>query len=792
MNARRVVITGVGVRCAGAADATQFWDNIRAGRSTVVPVTGIHIGDSECRVGGQVTDLDDDGTEEDYRVTRLLRAAMRDALSKSGFCEGPAELDRTRTGLAIGYCQFPSAGPRLSELMCSNVARVAAEHGFSGPRIALSTACSSGSAALAVGAERICAGEADVMFCGGADELLGASWLGFTYLQALSSTGTSAPYSQSTGLLLGEGAAIIVLEAEEHAVKRGAAPLADLAGWGSSADAYHITTPDPSGRGAVLAMSRALDRAGLTADDVDYVCGHGTGTKANDTMEIKAHRAVFGSRAAAVPLSSIKPMIGHTLGAAGAIEAAACVFALQDQLLPPTINFSPARPPDLDFVPDRSRPAEIDVVMSNNYAFGGDNMSVILTRPGRCRPAAPPVAREVCITGVGAAGPIGIGYDQWRDALLAGKSGIAPVRQLGPDSLGIQLAGELPELSARGVTTPAYWRQLDPLSRLALSVVRQAWDDAKLRLTPGERNRTALVFATASGPMSAVTRFTDSITFANPNPAMFPNIVLTAAPGHICNALGLRGPRISFASGGVATVDAIAHAAMLVGRGEADYAIVVAAEELTRLQLMTPVPGRNYVADTRAVPFQLGSPGVNVGAAGVAFLIEPAEHARGRGAHSYGSVLGTAVSADAVTTIEAAAERDPKGNRWRDVLAKALRQAAVAPADVGYVAAAANGAIKLDSLETGVLSSVFGTSIPVSAPKSAVGETMGASAGVGVIACLAALEKGVAPPTADLTDPVGSHRVRHVLDMSVEITGTVAVANAVSVDGSYGAVVIGL
>jgi 3-oxoacyl-[acyl-carrier-protein] synthase II len=791
MNSIRVVITGVGVRCAGAADAEQFRANVRAGYCGVGPVTGINFGTSECHVGGQVNDLEDSGTAADFRVTRLLRIAMRGALHGSGFGPDLTGLDRTRAGLAVGYCQFPSAGVGMSELMCTNVARVATELGISGPRIALSTACGSGSASLAVGAERIAANEADVMFCGGADELLGASWLGFSYLQALSTTGASAPYSQSTGLLLGEGAAIVVLEAEDHARSRGAEVLAEFAGWGSSADAYHITSPDPAGRGAVLAMGRALDRAGLIADDVDYVCGHGTGTKANDTMEVKAHRAVFGPRAPRVPLSSIKPMIGHTLGAAGAIEAVACVFALQDQMLPPTINFAADHQSDLDFVPNTSRKADIDVVMSNSYAFGGDNMSVIFTRPGRHHSPPSPPAREVCITGVGCAGAIGIGYPQWRDALLAGTSGIAPAKQLGADGLGIELAGELPELSARGVTTPAYWRQLDPLSRLVLSVVRQAWDDARLHLTAPERNRTAVVFATASGPMSAVTRFTDSITFENPNPAMFPNIVLTAAPGHVCNALGLRGPRITFASGGVAAVHAIEHAASLISRGEADHAIVVAADELTRLQLLTPIPGREYVSSARAVPFQASSPGVNVGAAGVALILESTDQARTRGARSYGRVLGTAVGGNAEMSIEVAVEHDPRGERWRAVLCQALERAEILPEEVGYVAAAANGAIKLDSLETSVLSGIFGTKIPVSAPKAAVGETMGASAAVGIVACLAALEAGVAPPTADLTDPVGAHRVQHVLDMHVAVAGTAAVANAFSVDGNYGAVVIG-
>lgn len=778
-----IAVSGVGIRCAGSDDAVAFWKNIRDGRSTVGPVVGLDIDGCDCQVGGQITTLTAEG---DARVLQILVGAAEEALTESGL--DLAAVDPARVGLCLGQCQGSLADENSAHFMHEDVDALAAYFGVTGPRVVVSTACTAGAAALALAADRIASGEVDVMIAGGVDGLSSFTWRGFTSLQSLSPQGCAA-YSRSNGLVLGEGAGIFVLESMDRMLAQGRTPLAELLGWGFSADAHHITAPDPTGRGAVLAMQRAVARAGLELADIDYVCGHGTGTQANDHMEVKALRLAFGDRAPAVPLSSIKPSIGHTLGAAGAIEAAASIFALRDGVLPPTVNFAADVSSDLDFVPNVSRPADLEVVMSNNYAFGGNNSSLVFGRPGRparSAPAAP--KRAVWVTGIGLAGGLGMGYEAWREALYEGRTALEPFRTLQPKDSVLTIGAEFPALSPRGVTTPDEWRHLDPLSRLALTVARQAWQDAGLRrLPPAEGTNVALIYGSGTGPLSAIRRFQASVAEGNPSPGHFPNTVYPAAPGHVCKALALRGPTMTFTSGGLAGMHAIEYAAALVERGEVDRALVIAAEELTEWHLEAGGGQRSYLAPDLARPFQRGSKGANLGSAGVALVLEAAEVAQARQARRYGTILATAVGGDTGASMLP----HPRGLRWAAVLSQALDRAGVAAEDVGYVSAAANGAIELDSLETGVMSRVLGRPVAISATKAATGETLGAGAAVSLAAALMAVQTGMAPPTAGLDDPVGAGRVRHVIGGPVSLDGPIALVDAFSLGGNYGGIVVG-
>jgi 3-oxoacyl-[acyl-carrier-protein] synthase II len=780
-----VAVSGIGIRCAGGDDAATFWKYIREGRSAVGPVAGLDIDGCDCQIGGQIATLDVQG---DKRVKHILIGVADEALAESGLDLGT--VDPARVGVCLGQCQGSLADEGSAHFMHEDVDTLAAHFGVAGPRVVISTACTAGAAALALAADRIASGEVDVMIAGGVDALSAFTWRGFTSLQSLSPQGCAA-YSRSDGLVLGEGAGIFVLEALDRVLARGGAPVAQLLGWGFSADAHHITAPDPTGRGALLAMQRAVARAGVDFADIGYVCGHGTGTQANDHMEAKALRLAFGDRAPAVPLSSIKPIIGHTLGAAGAIEAAASVFALRDGILPPTVNFAADASSELDFVPNVARPAELDVVMSNNYAFGGNNSSLVFGHPAHpARPESPPAParRPVWVTGIGLAGALGMGYDAWREALYEGRTALAPFQTLQATDSGLGYGAEIPVLTSKGVTTPDEWRHLDPLSRLALTVARQAWQDAGLkRATLADGTNVALIYGSGTGPLSAIRRFQTSVAGGNPSPVHFPNTVYPAAPGHVCKALGLRGPTMTFTSGGLAGMHAIEYATALVARGEVDRAVVIAAEELTEWHLEAGGSQRAYMAPDLARPFQRGSKGANLGSAGVALVLESAEFAQARQARRYGTILGTAVGGDA----EARLLPHPRGLRWAAVLQQALDRAGVAAEDVGYVSAAANGSIELDSLETGVISRVLGRPVAISATKAAAGETLGPSAAVSLVAALMAVQTGMAPPTANLDDPVGASRVRHVLGAPTALEAPYALVDAFSLGGNYGGIVVG-
>jgi 3-oxoacyl-[acyl-carrier-protein] synthase II len=252
--------------------------------------------------------------------------------------------------------------------------------GTGGPHLASVNACSSGNHALAAGCDLVRRGEAEAMIVGGVDVLAQTEFTYFHNLRSLAAEHCQPFDRNRRGLMIGEGAGMLVVEPLERAAKRGARVYAEVKGYGLSADGFHVTSPDPSGAGAIRAMQAALRAAALSPDDIDYVSAHGTGTPANDRAEAVALRTVLGERAGRVPVSSVKSMIGHTMGAASAIESVVCCLALRDGIVPPTINYE--RPdPDcpIDCVPNAARPLALRAVMNNSFAFGGNNAVVVFT-----------------------------------------------------------------------------------------------------------------------------------------------------------------------------------------------------------------------------------------------------------------------------------------------------------------------------------------------------------------------------------------------------------------------------
>jgi 3-oxoacyl-[acyl-carrier-protein] synthase II len=250
-----------------------------------------------------------------------------------------------------------------------------------GPKTTFMTACSSGATAIGYARDLIRLGAAEVMVCGGTEPLCRITYSAFNALQAVDPDYCKPFDRHRRGLTLGEGAGILILESLDHARRRGAGIYAEVLGCGISCDANHMTAPDPEAAGAVSAMTAALADAGIPPADVDYINAHGTATPANDRMEIRGIKTVFGARARRIPVSSTKSMIGHTLGAAGAIEAVACMLAIEHQFIPPTIHHeTPDVDCDLDVVPGKARTAQVNTVLSNSFAFGGNNTALLFGR----------------------------------------------------------------------------------------------------------------------------------------------------------------------------------------------------------------------------------------------------------------------------------------------------------------------------------------------------------------------------------------------------------------------------
>jgi 3-oxoacyl-[acyl-carrier-protein] synthase II len=401
-----VVVTGLGVVTSIGIGREAFWRHLLEGQSGITPVRSFDTSRYQVHRGGEVSGFEPRRFVERLnpgeigRASQFAIAAARLALADAG---GGATADPLGTGVSIGTTSGePEWIERFDDLELSGArdrigpefmnrypchvlaAHVASEFGFRGPNLVIPTACAAGNYAVAHALDMIRAGEAEVMLAGGSDAFSRITYTGFARLGAIAPERVQPFDRRRKGTIPGEGAAVLVLEPLDRAAARGARIYAEVVGYGLSCDASHMTAPQ--GDGAARAMQAAMRDAGLRPDDISYVSAHGTGTPINDKVETAALKQAFGEAAFRVPVSSIKAMLGHTMGAASAIEAAACALAVYEDRVPPTINLEDPDPEcDLDYVAGRARELRVEAAMNNAYAFGGNNASVIFAKPGVAR-----------------------------------------------------------------------------------------------------------------------------------------------------------------------------------------------------------------------------------------------------------------------------------------------------------------------------------------------------------------------------------------------------------------------
>jgi 3-oxoacyl-[acyl-carrier-protein] synthase II len=410
MSDRRVVITGIGVVSPVGNDLETFWTSLKGGRSGIGPITAFDTEKFDCKIAGEVRDYDPTPfykTPKDVRrtdrYTQFAVGAAKMSLDDSGLDLSSIDLDRAGVmigsgvgGLATMETQVRQmlikgpdrTSPFMIPMMISNMASgfISMEHGLRGPNMAIVTACATANHCMGEAWRIIKFGDADVMLTGGSEAcVVPVGIAGFTAMRALSLRNNeperaSRPFDKDrNGFVMGEGAGVIILEEYEHAKKRGAKIYCELAGYGLTADAYHMSAPMPEGEGAARCMHMAMKHAKVNPEEVDYINAHGTSTPIGDICETKAVKHAFGARAKDMAVSSTKSMTGHLLGAAGAVEMAACVLALRDGILPPTINLDNPDPEcDLDYVPNKAREKKVKVAISNSFGFGGHNSSVLI------------------------------------------------------------------------------------------------------------------------------------------------------------------------------------------------------------------------------------------------------------------------------------------------------------------------------------------------------------------------------------------------------------------------------
>jgi len=392
----------MGVICSIGKNAEEFFQSLKDGRTGIGPITLYDTSKYPCKIGAEIRDYRPEeffkkkDLERFSRTDQFALIAAEEAVKASQICSYPSE--------EVGVCLGAGAGGMLEaeiyhrEILLKGksrpslilpfipsftASRVTERFGFSGPKVTVTTACSSSATSIGYGADLIRRGRSKAVLCGGSDALSELTFGGFNSLKVMDPSPCKPFDRRRAGMSLGEGAAVLILEDLEEATKREAEILAEFLGYGIGGEAYHITSPEPTGISEARIMKEAVEESGMTPLEVDCINAHGTGTPLNDKVETLSIKKAFGQKAHSIPVSSIKSMVGHCLGSAGAIEAVASVLSIIHQFIPPTINHQEGdNDCDLDYVPGKFRGAEVKVVLSNSFAFGGNCTSLIFGKYG--------------------------------------------------------------------------------------------------------------------------------------------------------------------------------------------------------------------------------------------------------------------------------------------------------------------------------------------------------------------------------------------------------------------------
>ena len=610
MSRRCAVVTGLGAITAAGCGVREVWDALRSGRTGLGPLTLFESPRNGRQLVGQVR-VDVDRLAGDARGSRsdkLAWIAAQEAIKQSGLVSPVGGSSADRMGVLLGSTVAGMLGTEkmLDRLLraqrrcfaparyheCASATDLCARRlGARGPTATFSTACSAGALAIATAAELIENGEADIILAGGADSLSRLTLNGFGSLLLLDPGGCRPFDAARAGISLGEGAAMLVLEAEETARARGAHILAGLSGWGASCDATHATAPHPQGDGAVAAMQRALALSRLSPPDIDYVSAHGTGTPDNDVMEARALRRVFGD--AVPPFASVKRFFGHTLAASGAIKAVVCVQALLEQAVPPNPGFENTDP-KIGLQPVREfQPRRLEHVLSNSFGFGGNNVVLVFSRHSEAGapayaslvsrvPSIPPTTARLAVVGAGLVSASGYTIADVRSALAAG--GVMPswLELAAPFPLGRMRGYTCGDFGATEAIPTAKRRRLGHLQQMALVAAKRSLPEGFPASVPPERVCAGI--GTGLGCLGETAAFVENMLINEeraPLAGRFTNSVHNACASQLAIELNLRGLNSTSTHREISFEAALWHCASELRQGSADFALAGAADELS-------------------------------------------------------------------------------------------------------------------------------------------------------------------------------------------------------------------
>ncbi len=696
----RVVVTGLGLVCALGEDSDKCWSAAVNGVTGIREVKSVNTDGCYANVGAEVLTASKDLSDEDYdRSSLLCIKAAGEALVDSGY--KVTEESSDRIGVIVGNCvggaasidkyftdELKNGGGNKADILKMPAAAIAnnvAKHfGLNGTTANIVNACAAGTISLSYAADLIRAGKADAFVAGGSDSFSSLAFAGFHALHALDENSCS-PFNRSSGITLGEGAGVLIIESYEHAKARGAKIYCEVLGSGVSSDAHHITAPDPEGKGQMLAISRAITNSGLTPNDIDYINAHGTGTAKNDEAEFLSLHTIFDGNDH-LSVSSTKSMTGHCLGAAGSIEAVLTVKAVCENAVPPTIGYTEEnlgalkeKAGAIDFVPNVKHEKTINYAASNSFAFGGNNASIIFAKEPREIPDRTNKDR-IFITGIGgliSKGRVEISSDDYK-------------------AHGIKMA---------------FYRKLDRFSQLQLLSGMQALADANITVSEENEKDIGIVVGTADGPMTEIVGFQKNVIengTASGSAFSFPNTVYNAAGGYFSIFAGIKGYNVTNANSIQAGLQSLCYAADVIRNG--DEKIMVAS-------------GTDENTDTTEYLYgKLGLLNGSLGEGSVSLILENENSANERGAKKYAELVGWAT---AHKSVEFGTVKGSE-SALKAAIENACKSAGIALKDIEAVCGFANGVPTVDDIEKNTYAELFGD-IPVVRVKDELGEARAAA-----------------------------------------------------------------
>ena len=719
---KRVVVTGLGLVCGLGNDVDSCWENAVNGVTGLDDVKAFSTENCYAHKGGEVDLANGELSGENYdRSSLLCIKAAAEAISDAAL--NLENEDSSRIGVILGSCVGGAASidkyytdeingsgsdsADIWKMSASAIANNVAKHfSLNGTTANIVNACAAGTMSIAYACDLIRAGKADAFVAGGSDSFSSLAFSGFHALHALDSDSCS-PFNRSSGITLGEGSGVLIVESYEQAKARGAKIYCDVLGSGVSSDAHHITAPRPDGMGQMAAIRRAVENSSLGFTDIDYINAHGTGTAKNDEAEFLSLHTLF-DESDSLSVSSTKSMTGHCLGAAGSIEAVFSVKSICDNVIPPTIGYTDEdfdklaeKAGKLDFVPNTKREKTVTNVMSNSFAFGGNNASIIFSK----NPAQLPEKEsdeKIYVTGIGKL--LGVPAEDEADGLRAQFSSA--------------------DFKAHGIKM-AFFRKLDRFSQLQLLSGVCALENAGITVDETNENNIGIVIGTADGPLKEIADFQINAIKNGVDKGSafaFPNTVYNAAGGYLSIFSGIRGYNATVANSVQAGLQSVCYAVDVIKSGEADVMLAAGTDENTNIE-SSLCQKLGIVGSGK--PFS--GEGIALGEGSVTLVLEKASAAKARNAEILAEIAGCATAHSSTEAFELSGSQEA----LKKAVAEAIYEAGIVPADIDAVCGFANGNESIDNIEAQAYREVFGEDVSVICVKEQFGEARAATAALG-------------------------------------------------------------